>query len=233
MFSKKLVTLILTGGMLLALAIPALAQDTGSTTDSGSETSEAAPARTPLTATTDLFVTTQFRVNLRSGPGINYTILDVMSFGDSLDITGQNEDGSWLRLNFNGTEAWVATRVVSVDGLLETAPVVEAGAGAVLQGEIVPQETEATTDVSGPVAVMTRFNSNLRSSFSTDADVLEIIPFNTELVPEGRTDNSNWLMVTFDEQSGWIYAPILFFASGEIETLPVLATVPAEVTAVE
>jgi hypothetical protein len=80
---------------------------------------------------------------------------------------------------------------------------------------------------------MTRFNSNLRSSFSTDADVLEIIPFNTELVPEGRTDNSNWLMVTFDEQSGWIYAPILFFASGEIETLPVLATVPAEVTAVE
>ncbi len=75
--------------------------------------------------------------------------------------------------------------------------------------------------------VTTRFNTNLRSSFSTTADVLEIIPFDTELLPQGRTDDSDWVMVTVDDQNGWIYAPILFFTSGVVDTLPVMGTTGA------
>jgi hypothetical protein len=80
------------------------------------------------------------------------------------------------------------------------------------------------------VIVTTRFNTNLRSTFSTDADIVGVIPFNTELLPQGRTDNGNWVLVTFDEQSGWVFAPILFFTSGQVETLPVLGTVTDEIT---
>lgn len=223
---NKLFALILASLMVLALAVPALAQDTEPVTEAEAETTQVAPAREPLTASTDLFVTTQFRVNVRSGPGLEYTILDVITFGDSLDITGQNEAGTWLRVNFNGREGWVSANVVQVEGLVENAPVVEPGEGAVLQSAIVQQEAETTTEDTGPVEVMTRFNTNLRSSFSIQADVLDVVPFNTELIPEGRTDNNNWLQVTFGDQSGWIYAPILAFTSGQVETLPVLATVP-------
>jgi hypothetical protein len=74
--------------------------------------------------------------------------------------------------------------------------------------------------------VRTLFNTNLRSTFSTEGDILDVLPFDTDLVPLGRTDDSNWLQVTVADQSGWIYAPILFFASGDVETLPILATVP-------
>jgi uncharacterized protein YraI len=207
--------LVLTIGVLLALTIPAVAQDITPTP------ATAAPAAVRQTASTDLFVTTQFRVNVRSGPGLEYTRIGILTFADSLDITGQNADATWLRVNFNGQEGWVAASVVQVTGDVEGAPVVEAGEGATLIGAGTP----APTTDSGPVTISTRYNTNLRSSFSTSADILTRIPFNTELVPEGRTNDSNWLMVTFDDQTGWVYAPILFFASGSVETLPILGTV--------
>ena len=227
MIGKKLVVLVITCGVLLSLLAPAAAQDTNPTSDPAADTtaevSPVTPTRTPLVATTDLFVTSPFRVNVRSGPGTAYTIIDVLTPADGLDITGQSADADWLRVNFNGQEGWVFTGVVDVDGAVENAPVVEAGATAVL---LLDMDTGAPTVVedSGDVVVMTRFNSNLRTSFSTEADILEMIPFNTELLPEGRTENSSWLMVTFDDQSGWVYAPILFFASGQVETLPIMGT---------
>jgi uncharacterized protein YraI len=221
MFGKKLLTLMLTGCMLLALVVPALAQDT--TPDPASQPVDTTPqpaAQPPLVAATDLFVISQFRVNVRSGPSTDYTILGRLTPADSLDITGQNANADWLRVNFNGQEGWVFLDVVTVNGAIENAPVAEAGPTAVLRGGA----TQTGAAASGDVVVTTRFNTNLRSTFSTDADILEVIPFNTELLPEGRTDNGNWVMVNFGEQSGWVFAPILFFTSGQIETLPVLAT---------
>jgi len=232
MFGKKFTIVIVTCALLLALLVPAMAQDVTPTPGA----SEPTPAATPqpvLTATTDLFVTSQFRVNVRSGPSTDYTIIGKLTPADSLDITGQNEANDWLRVNFNGQEGWVFLNVVEVNGAIENAPVVEPGPTAVLRDSPIPADTSA----SGDVVVLTRFNTNLRSTFSTDAEVVDVIPFNTQLVPQGRTENSNWLMVTFGEQSGWVFAPILFFSSGEVDALPVLAagaetTAPAQATAV-
>ncbi len=225
MFAKKIVMFVLCLSLLLVLLAPAMAQDTNPTpVPSASPAANAAPEATPapLTATTGLFVTSQFRVNVRSGPGTEFTILGKLTPADSLDITGQNTDATWLRVNFNGQEGWMFAKVVDVTGALETAPVVEAGPTAVLrEGATLPSPA-----TSGNVMVVTRFNTNLRSTFSTDADVLQIIPFNTTLQPQGRTDNGNWIMVTFGDQSGWLFAPILFFSSGEVESLPVMGTEP-------
>jgi len=223
MLNRKLVTLVFSLGLLLA--VPALAQDTTPTPmPSASPAASATPEATPmpLAATTGLFVTTQFRVNVRSGPGTEYTILGKLTPADSLDITGQNADATWLRVNFNGQEGWVFADVVEVTGALESAPVVEAGPTAVLREGVTPPGAAA----SGEVVVVTRFNTHLRSDFSTSADILQTIPFNTTLRPRARTDNGNWVMVTFGDQSGWVFAPILFFSSGEIESLPVMGTAP-------
>ncbi len=220
MFVKKLVILTLTCGVLLALLVPAMAQDTTPTLDPAAEATPQPTAQPPLVAATDLFVTSQFRVNVRSGPGTTYTILGRLTPVDSLDITGQNADADWLRVNFNGQEGWVFVNVVDVNGAIENAPVVEPGPTAVLRDG----GTQAGAPASADVLVTTRFNTNLRSSFSTDADILDVIPFNTALLPQGRTDNSNWVMVTFGDQSGWVFTPILFFTSGQVEALPVLAT---------
>jgi uncharacterized protein YraI len=227
MFGKTLVTLLLIGGVLLALVVPTLAQD--ATPVPTSQPADATPqptAQPPLVAATDLFATSPFRVNIRSGPSTDYTIVGKLTPVDALDITGQNADADWLRVNFNGQEGWVFVNVVDVNGAIENAPIVEAGPTAVLR----EGATQTTAPSSDNVIVTTRFNTNLRSTFSTDADIVGVIPFNTELLPQGRTDNGNWVLVTFDEQSGWVFAPILFFTSGQVETLPVLGTVPDEIT---
>jgi uncharacterized protein YraI len=146
-----------------------------------------------------------------------------------VDITGQTANAGWLRVNFNGQEGWVSATVVDVTGAVEGSPVVVAGAGATLISTTPAPESTAE---AGEVVVTTRFNTNLRSTFSTTADVVTMIPFETDLVPTGRTNDSNWVMVTFDGQSGWVYAPILFFAGGDVETLPIMGTVAvAEPTA--
>lgn len=222
MLGKKLVALVVTGGIMLALVVPTMAQDATTTPE------PTAIERVPLAATTDLFVTSEyFRVNVRSGPATIYTTIGTLTFADSVDMTGKNtEEADWLRVNFNGQEGWVFANVVEVTGDLETVPVVEASAPVIITD--IPLTEEIELDI-GDVVVTTLYNTNLRSTFSTDADVLEIVPFDTSLLPEGRTDDNNWLMVTVEDQPGWIYAPILFFASGDVETLPVLATVPEEV----
>ena len=227
MFTKKFVTFTCTFGLLLALIIPVMAQDASPTPAPGDSsaavsTPEATPA--PLVATTTLFVTSDFRVNVRSGPGREYTILGKMRPSDGLDITGQNADASWLRVNFNGQEGWVFADVVNVTGAIETAPVAEAGPTAVLrEGQTQPGSTTASDNV----VIVTRFNTNLRSDTSVDADILEVIPFNTELQVQGRTTNNNWLMVTFGDQSGWVFAPIVLFSSGEVTALPVMGDAEA------
>lgn len=219
MYRKRIVIVVASLSMLLALVIPAMAQDVSPTpapADTAATTPEATPA--PLAATTGLFVTSQFRVNVRSGPGTEYTILGKLTPADSVDITGQNADGNWWRVNFNGQEGWVFGDVVEVIGTVDNVPVVEPGATAVLRsGQTASSDT---TNPSGDVLIMTRFNTNLRSEPSANVDVLGIIPFNTELRAEARTLNSNWVMVTFDDQSGWLFAPILFFTSGDIASLP-------------
>ena len=227
MSGKKLLSLILACMMLLALVIPAAAQDT-TTTDETTDTAETVATPAPLVASTDLFVSSPFRVNVRSGPGIQYTVLGVMTPADSLDITGQNEAGTWLRVSFNGQEGWVFGDVVEASGLTDDVPVAQASGAAALQGadtDADSAETDSDAEVAeGPVSVITRFNTNLRSNASTTSDVLGVIPFEVELTPLARTPGGNWVQVTYEDQTGWIYAPILFFSSGVVESLPVVET---------
>ncbi len=225
MNGKKTLALVLMSVLLLAAMFPVAAQD-----------SDMSAEAAPLTASSDLFVTPYFRVNVRSGPGITYTVIGLVTPADTLDITGQNEAGTWLRLNFSGQEGWVFGDLMDVSGDLEAAPVVEAGDSAVLQSSVTPVPAEmdmSMTEEPAALEVLTYYNTNLRDSYTSDANVLATIPYDTVLDVQGRTDDSNWLMVTFEDQSGWVYAPILNFASGDVETLPVLATVPmmAEETA--
>jgi uncharacterized protein YraI len=223
MYGKKFITLVVSFGLLLALIVPTFAQDASPTPDPAANATPEATPRTPLAATTDVFVSTDFRVNIRSGPGTEYTILDRFIPGDTLDITGQNAENNWLRVNFNGQEGWVSATVIQTNGVLDNTPIVEAGPTAVLRDSAIPTDLTGTTP-SGDVVIVTQFNTNLRSTTSLSADVLDVIPFDTQLQAQARSNNSNWVMVTFGDQSGWVWSPILDFTSGQVEALPVMAT---------
>ncbi|GAB4424934.1 MAG: hypothetical protein Kow0031_04180 [Anaerolineae bacterium] len=54
-------------------------------------------------------------VNIRSGPGINYTVIGALSANTAMPIVGRNAEGSWWQIKTpNDTRGWVANSVVNV-----------------------------------------------------------------------------------------------------------------------
>ncbi len=209
---KTLIVMAAVLSLVFAAFAPAMAQTPQPSTPE--------PTPAPLTASTSLFATSMnFLVNVRSGPGTEYTILGKVRQGDALDVTGRLADGSWLRVNFNGQEGWVLASLFDVTGDLTTAPEAVAGAGAVLRSAA--SSTGSATALPGDVVGTTTGSVNLRSIPSTKGDVLVIIPFSTELTATGRVANNNWVRVTYNDQTGWITSAVYSVARGIVSNLPV------------
>lgn len=176
---------------------------------------EAAPVRptsTPasLQATSTVFVTAYRVVNVRSGPGTEYVSIGSLQPSSSADVTGRSEDNEWLRIRYIGEEGWVAFFVVNLTGLLEDINVVEVAPDAEM-------ETPAAT-----VAVVTRYNINLRENPVLDSPSLALISFGTRLQVEARSDEDDtWLRVTFDGETGWIIRALVN-ASANFNNLPIV-----------
>jgi len=51
-------------------------------------------------------VTSDF-LNVRSGPGLNNPIVGRLNGGQTVNVLGRSADGAWLRINYNGSQAFV------------------------------------------------------------------------------------------------------------------------------
>ncbi|MCC6801356.1 MAG: SH3 domain-containing protein [Anaerolineae bacterium] len=76
--------------------------------------------------------TTGGSINVRSGPGTQYTIVGNLAAGTSLPALGQLAGGSWFQVNVNGDIGWVAASVTRLDGDCGSLPTVAAPVGALL-----------------------------------------------------------------------------------------------------
>ena len=57
---------------------------------------------------------TAANLNVRSGPGLDYDVLAVVSRDSSYPALGRNEDGSWVEIDVDGTVGWVSAEWVEV-----------------------------------------------------------------------------------------------------------------------
>jgi uncharacterized protein YraI len=65
-------------------------------------------------------------VNIRSGPGLNYTIIGTLNADTLMPVVGRNADASWWQIKIaNDTRGWVSDAVVSASNT-EGVPAVEA-----------------------------------------------------------------------------------------------------------
>jgi len=53
------------------------------------------------------------QVNVRSGPGTSYSILDVVIPNDHLPVTGRTEDGAWWQVDDDGEPGWVSGEITN------------------------------------------------------------------------------------------------------------------------
>ena len=68
---------------------------------------------------------TAANLNVRSGPGLDYDVLAVISRDSSYPALGRNEDGSWVEIDVDGTVGWVSAEWVEVAPSLDDLMVVD------------------------------------------------------------------------------------------------------------
>ena len=81
-------------------------------------------------------------VNLRALPDPESPVVGTLVQGQRCDMTGRNENNSWLLVRCQEVEGWVTSTVVNLEGDLSQIPVVV----------VAPQATPAPTPLSPPVA---------------------------------------------------------------------------------
>jgi len=59
-------------------------------------------------------------LNLRSGPGTGYRIVDVMSCGESARVLGAPVSG-WWNVNYQGTAGWASSTFLQTDATFNPA----------------------------------------------------------------------------------------------------------------
>lgn len=105
--------------------LPADATATPTATPTGTQPAPTPTPTSPPAAADPVAVVEAAAVNVRSGPGIDYSTIDTLTAGTTCPITGQNEDGDWWRLNCNnGVNGWVYGQLLALAGAVETVPVV-------------------------------------------------------------------------------------------------------------
>jgi uncharacterized protein YraI len=76
----------------------------------------------PLEADT-LVARSVYDVAIRTGPGLTYGLqAEVPAYTDML-LLGRTDDSSWVRVNYEGTEGWVAAWLITASGDLTNLPV--------------------------------------------------------------------------------------------------------------
>jgi len=78
-------------------------------------TASSAATSTPLPNSTGIIVTaTPYTVNIRSGPGTEYSRLGQMPAGSTAAVIGRNSSSTWWQVNYNGIVGWVAAEYARI-----------------------------------------------------------------------------------------------------------------------
>lgn len=164
------------------------------------------PTATPIAVNARAEVTAG-RLNFRSGPSINASILGKLSNGDIYPIIGRLEDSSWWQLNVNGTSGWVSGAFIRV-----------------LDASNVPVEQGQAVAAPAPTGntLVTTANLSMRSGPAVSNSRQTVIPNNTAVEIVGRNASNTWWQVTYDRYTGWVSGQFVrLSASMNWDSIPV------------
>ena len=153
---------------------------------------------------------TLWQVNVRSGPGIYFTLLGQINQNQSIQILGVDTSREWFAVEYSsgsGEQGWVTAEYVQAVGT-DDLPIF---------GQIkLPDGTPA------PQASLTQ-KLNVRNGPGTHYDSLGILPVDAVVWLTGRNETSSWLQIDFPNSptgQGWIITG--YVNAQDIKSLPVL-----------
>lgn len=129
----------------------------------------------PTTSTETRYTTAN--LNMRTGPGTNYSVILVIPNGASVQVI--STANGWAKIIYNGKTGYASTAYLSTTGA------------------VTPSPSPSTSSVYTTIV-----NLNLRSGPSTNYPVLLTIPQETVLVPLGTSNG--WYKVSYGGKTGYV-----------------------------
>lgn len=165
--------------------------------------------------------TARDNLNVRQGPGAQYSRVGMLKAGTTVDVVGRSQDNGWLQIPYpNATgRGWVSAQFAGVSGNLSAVPVVSA-----LPAQPAPpapaRPAAATTDTL-----------NIRRGPGTEFEPIGRAPAGTTYDIVGRSSDNGWLQIPYPDAKsrGWISARYTTI-SGNLNSVPVAGAAPPEPT---
>ncbi len=180
-----------------------------SDTDGGATTGASGAAQ----STTDL--------NLRSGAGTSFSVVDVIPAGGQVELTGSRQNG-FAQVTYNGSQGWAFEQYLTIGG----------GGGP---SPTVPEDTDSGTESGAAGTATVNGSLNLRASASTSSQIIDVMPGGVQVQVLGPRQNG-FAQVTYNGSQGWAFeqyltiggtapAPASSPSSGSAPSGPLWATV--------
>ncbi|MGD6832102.1 SH3 domain-containing protein [Sutcliffiella halmapala] len=156
------------------------------------------PARNSESSDVVQVLTDDLRV--RSGPGTSFNVVGFIQSSDSVSFVDQNEN--WVKIRTNGLEGWVSSEFVSIQTKKK-------------KKETTDEENQRDANIS-QTATVTTDGLNIRSQPSTQSKVIGTLATGT--VVNVLTQESDWLQISYDGETGWIHSDYANIHNGSTET---------------
>ncbi len=143
-------------------------------------------------------------VNVRSGPGVSYAVLDSLPRDTIVTVTDRS-NSAWFAVSFDGREGYISSSYLRI---LEGEPEIRATVSSSAPAEaVVEASVQAPVQAAAGNAYINAMYVRFRSGPSSGYSVLG--EYNTGKMITLNSVNGSWAYVTIDGVNGYIYAPYI------------------------
>lgn len=147
--------------------------------------------------------TADIRLNVRSGPGVNYERVGSLDPAEITTVLGIDETGVWYRIAFRDGFAWVSGELINVAVDLDKLPRYNSDFSENITLYTSIGDAAADAVVGRPIV-------NLRAGPDETSTIISQVFDGDILTVLGKNRPETWLYVrTLDGRRGWISAPLL------------------------
>lgn len=183
-------------------------------------------------------------LNMRSGPGAQYSVLTQLVGGSTLPVLGADSTGSWILVNTPVGAGWVYSQYTLPRGDFRFVPVLSASPGspsvtyttplyiglgtanytAVTNAQISPQPGVIVLPVpalAAPTLIVNTGFLNVRSGPGGYFTVIAVASGGQSFTPVGVTPDGAWFLIEGNFGRGWVDQDYVLFR-GIIDNVPII-----------
>ncbi len=148
-------------------------------------------------------VNTSF-LNVRSGPGAQFTIVTTLRGGTELPVAGQTNDGAWLLVNGPFGQGWVNVEFILFRGTYDNVPIIQNPVGS----------------IASPIVIISS-SIPLYPGPGVNFGVIGQIVGPVEAPIVARTTEFDWVQINTSAGFGWVLAEQVIIR-GDTSVIPIV-----------